>query len=434
MPISCTSAQAIQQSENLKRELIQNLNFINVFGKMETEEWSKDLWRAGNKSASCPYGTLVMPRSYGQQVRGMLNGDHRPDLFIVDDLEDAESVHQPDQRAKRKEFLYADVLGAADESADYRIIYIGTVLHDDSLLCNLLEDSSWHSVRLELCDDEFHSNWPERFPDETIAEMYARYVGQGLEDVFYREYRNLAQSPGNAPFNRADFQYYEPSQVNRALTEYFVIIDPAKTATDRSCDTAIVGVGSNMAQGKFYVEEVIAKKLHPDETAVAACSMALRLGAHYIGLEKTGSGEYATWPLENYIRMQGLPLQVVELNARRGPSQYIPVGSSKPGKDARIGAALVPLYRQRLVYHNSKCPEIGRLEQQLTRYPRGKEKDIIDALAYIVGMMDIGERFFAHNFQITEKCVQEFAFLDAEKEDRALADLYRKDRELAIHN
>jgi hypothetical protein len=154
--------------------------------------------------------------------------------------------------------------------------------------------------------------------------------------------------------------------------------------------------------------------------------MALKWKAHYIGIEKTGSGEYATWPLENYIRTRGLPFQVIELNARKGPSQYIPVGSKRPGKDSRVPAPLVPLYRQGFSSHSSKSDAIQLLERQLLDYPTGRRIDIPDALSYCVGMADIGERFCATNFTITENTKADYGYLDGAKEDAALAKLYRE--------
>ena len=424
--LSCTSHQATTHSENLKRELAQNPRYVSLFGSMESESWAKDVWIANNVSTSCPNGTMVLPRSYGQQVRGLLNGNYRPDRFIVDDFEDAESVHSEDQRAKRKEYFFADVMGSVEVNDPYRFIVVGTLLHDDSLLANLAADSSWRYIHLEICDENLRSNWPARFSDAQIAELFRNFSDQGLEDVFYREYRNLPFAPGTKPFSREMFQYHDPAQLNMRLLEHFIIIDPAKTSSPTSCDTAIICVGFSSVLQRFYVQDLVASKLHPDETAHTACEMALKWNAHYIGIEKTGSGEYATWPLENYIRTRGLPFQVMELNARRGPSQYIPAGSKRPGKDSRISAALVPLYRQGFISHNSKCEALQQLERQLLDYPTGRRIDIPDALSYCVGMANIGERFFATNFTITENTREDYGFLDGAKEDAALAKLYKE--------
>jgi hypothetical protein len=44
------------------------------------------------------------------------------------------------------------------------------------------------------------------------------------------------------------------------------------------------------------------------------------------------------------------------------------------------------------VFHNKAC--CGGLESQLLAFPRSRLADIMDALAYIVEMMELGERYF----------------------------------------
>ena len=129
-----------------------------------------------------------------------------------------------------------------------------------------------------------------------------------------------------------------------------------------------------------------------------AFKMCEKHGARVLGVEDAGSGEYITWPWQNELYRRGLThIQFVPLKAKKGPSQYVPHGSSQHGKDARIGAALVPLYNNGLIYHNKAHPLTKTLEMQLLGFPRAKSKDLIDSLAYVTGLMHEGERFFATN-------------------------------------
>jgi hypothetical protein len=64
---------------------------------------------------------------------------------------------------------------------------------------------------------------------------------------------------------------------------------------------------------------------------------------------------------------------------------------ARASKNERI-AALVPFYRLGFMYHNPRC--CAALERQLMSYPRSKKDDIMDDLAYIVEMLELGERYF----------------------------------------
>lgn len=79
----------------------------------------------------------------GKRMRGLRHGPHRPDLALLDDLENDENVRSPEQRDKLESWLLRTVLslGPADDSMD--VVYIGTILHYDSVLARTLKKPQW---------------------------------------------------------------------------------------------------------------------------------------------------------------------------------------------------------------------------------------------------------------------------------------------------
>ena len=428
VPASSTYRQSMIQSENLKRELQRNRRLHDFgFKNLQSEVWSRDMWVINTADG---HGCMVLPVSYGQEVRGIIYKNSRPTLYLVDDWETVEAVMNEEQRQKRKERFYADIMGSIDRSRkDWRIIVIGTPLHEDSLLMNLAEDPHWHSVHIELCDAEFISAWPEQQSSDEVYQMFLRYQRQGMEDAFYREYRCLCQSPDKAPFKAHMFKYFLNDQLANRFLEYFVLVDPAKSVTENSCDTAIVCVGIDIMEGEVYIVDMECSRLHVNEQIDAALSMCQRWKARTIGVEITGSGEYIEWTWRSAILERGLGYEFVPLKATKGPSQYIPENSSKHGKDARIGAALVPLYHGGKIYHPKLHPLTKKLEEQLIHYPRAKRKDLIDALAYVAGMMHKGERYFANQTVVRQARQGNYlpGGLDYRAEEASLRKLIGKD-------
>ncbi len=375
VPISCTATQAIMQGENLKRELMNNPMVKELFGPMKSDTFSKDMWVTAN-------GVAVMPRGSGQQVRGILHGNDRPGLIIVDDLEDSESVRSEEQRAKMKEWFFADVLNSVDRAGKYRVIFIGTLLHEDSLLANLLEDPNWHHVRIALCDENFKSNWPEFMSDAEVLKLAESFRKQGLIDTFYREYMGLMTAGENKDFTSAMFRGYneddEDFLVGRKDLENVVIMDPAKTTGKSSADTAIVGLGFDYKTPRVYVRDIVYGKLHPHNMYDELFGMADRLGARVIGVEVTSLNEFITYPLKTEMIRRGLHYEIVELKARSE-------------KEERI-RAMRPFYRLGFVYHNNRIS--APLEAQLLSFPHSRRLDIMDAEAYFVELLEKGERYF----------------------------------------
>lgn len=63
----------------------------------------------------------------GKKVRGRRHRNWRPDLIVLDDIENDENVNTPEQRRKLKNWFDKAVSKAGDTYTD--IMYIGTILH-----------------------------------------------------------------------------------------------------------------------------------------------------------------------------------------------------------------------------------------------------------------------------------------------------------------
>ncbi len=379
VPVSCTANAAVEQSENLKMEMMSNEDLIKFFGILKSDSWSKEKWQTST-------GIQIYPRGSGQQIRGMLYRNYRPDLFVVDDLEDPEDVRNEETRKKQWEWFHADLLGAVDKgSQNWRVIVIGTVLHEDSLLNNLFEDSSWEHLRLSLCDDNYKSFWPSYMTDEQVKGLAEDFRRNGDLDIFYREYRNMPISTEDAIFSSKHFRYYEETdesfqdQLQKGDIENIVLVDPAKTVKMSSDDSAIVGVGVNTKLNSIYYRDCVSGKFMPDEIYEHAINMCDKLGSFVLGIEVNSLNEFILYPLRNEL-------------ARRGKS-YIHIVELKPRdkKENRI-SMMAPFYRQGQIYHNRSCS--GPLEAQLMSFPRSKKSDIMDAFAYFIPVLEEGSRYF----------------------------------------
>uniref|UniRef100_A0A6M3KRD8 Putative terminase n=1 Tax=viral metagenome TaxID=1070528 RepID=A0A6M3KRD8_9ZZZZ len=409
VPMSTTSTKAVLESENLKRELMTNTLIKKVFGNVKTNNanetgidasFSKEMWIANG-------GTLVFPRGAGQQVRGVRWGKYRPDLIIVDDLEDPEAVDSEEQRKKLKQWFFADVLNSVDRSnASWKVVYIDTLKHQDSLLADLMNDNTWHHIDIDLCDDSLHSNWPAFMSDQAIKDLYESFRCQGLLDVFAREYRGQPIAKEDAIFKDSYFKYYLESDTDftekKGALDNIVIMDPAKTTKVSSDWSAIVGIGVNVELPRIYIRDIDAGMMHPDDVYARTFAMADRIGARTIGYEVTGLNEFITYPITTYMLKRGKFYNLVELKAR--------------GKKEDRIAMLNPLYRLGYIYHNKNISQL--LESQLIAFPKSKRDDVMDATAYLVEMLELGERYFAAdvNAQGEIPDVDEFEGLERENE------------------
>ncbi|GAG10249.1 unnamed protein product, partial [marine sediment metagenome] len=105
--------------------------------------------------------------------------------------------------------------------------------------------------------------------------------------------------------------------------------------------------------------------------------------AKVLGIEETSLNEFIKQPIKNEMFRRGSFFELIWLKPRGGEKKALRVKE------------LVPYYRGGYIYHNASCAVIKQLEQQLTMFPRSKLWDLMDCLAYIIQMLEVGERYFS---------------------------------------
>lgn len=399
-PISATSTGAVIQSENLKSAFTDQ-KFIAACSELyglengiKSDSFSRDMWESAN-------GVFVLPRGRGQQVRGMSFGasGKRPGLIVVDDLEEAESVLSKEQRDKTKEWFFTDVCNSVDKPLKtWRIVVIGTILHEDCLLNALINDSSWTYLNFPLCDENFKSCWVNYMTDEDVLALKKEHEDQNILAAFYREFMNVCNPSEDAVFKPEYFRYYDEAEMSQKLNleDNVIIVDPAKTAKMHSAKSAILGAA--ICRSNIYYRDLINERLRIDEIAPAAFDMADRLGAHTIAVEDAGLQDWIRHPFLNEMTARGRHYNIIWLSGKNGKEEIVSDdahravsrSASSRGKTLRV-AALAPYYRQGRIFHNKSC--CGPLEAQLLSFPLSKYWDAMDTAAYTIQVMSIGDRY-----------------------------------------
>ena len=387
--VSNSETVATMQSENIKRELMTNQYIKKVFGSVQINYDDPEIDEAFSKQSWVAFGnTLVMPRGAGQQIRGLIYRNTRPQLIIVDDLEKKEELDNPDNRFKLKQWFYSDLMRCVDRYSDkWKIVYFDTLKHYDSLLQELLKSEDWYSQRLDICDDNFNSLVPHLISTEELKREAEIHRAKGILDVFYMELRNLPIATEDASFRQEYFKYYEETELDKKNLENYIVIDPAKTANMHSADSAIVGIGVDFATSAIYIRDIVSGKFFPNELYDEMFAMRKRLNAFRVGIEVTGLEEFIKQPIQNEMLRRGPAdsFEPIWLRARGGSPD------GEKGKIKRIGS-LSPYYRNGYIYHNKN--NCAKLEAQLLSFPRSGLVDVADATAYIIELLELGGRYF----------------------------------------
>jgi predicted phage terminase large subunit-like protein len=237
-----------------------------------------------------------------QALRGKRHGPHRPDLVILDDIENDVNVESPAYRNKLQGWVEKAVakLGAADGSLD--IVMLGTVLHYDSVLVRMSRQPGWEArhfkavesfpdrmdlwdrwqeVLLNIGEDDAHAfylanrtemdrgavvNWPQ------VETLYALMVERASSETAFMSEKQGEPISEESPFRAIQFWVMKQTR-----WIFFGAVDPSlgKHGANRDPSAILVG-GLDPETGVLdVVEASIARRL-PDVIISDVIAMAKR--------------------------------------------------------------------------------------------------------------------------------------------------------------
>jgi hypothetical protein len=173
--VSKTQAQAKTHFANIKRELEHNELLAADLGPFKTDE---DVWGTHTITLA-NFDAKIVAVSRDQSIRGMRHGAHRPDLIILDDIEDSASVILESERASTYSWFQNEVMLAG--SAKTKIILLGNLLSELSLIMRVKETIEKGRMpgafrAYPLLDDNNRILWPGKFPSmEAVQELKRQF-------------------------------------------------------------------------------------------------------------------------------------------------------------------------------------------------------------------------------------------------------------------
>ncbi len=327
----------------------------------------------------------------GKRMRGLRHGPYRPDLIILDDLENDQQVRKPEQRDKLQNWLQKTVmnLGSADGSMD--IIYIGTVLHYDAVLARTLTKPLW-----KTCIFKAIKQWPERM--DLWDQWETLLLEQGIEKAqdflnthhiemhkgtaiswpgmrtlqqlmlvrsenhaaFDAEYQNDPLQGENAPFAQCIHYWSIPSED----WLYFGVCDPSlgKHGAGRDPSAILIG-GFCKATVTLHVIEASIKKRHPDTIIEDIIAFHQQYTPILWGVEAIQFQEFFAHVLVQRAEQKGIALPVKPL-------------INTTDKLLRIESLQPHMVQKHILLH----PSQHELIQQLLHFPKADHDDGPDAL------------------------------------------------------
>lgn len=372
--LSETATHAETQLQNVQRELESNELILEFFGNLKPERQDSERWTASYFETTT--GVKAAARGRGGQVRGLNVGGNRPDLIILDDVEDIDSVRTEEQRKKVRNWLYSDVIPAlAELNPNAAIVALGTLLHSESLLMTLRNDPDWTCIRFGALDSKEQPLWPEMMGLEKLHNKKLSFTRAGELNAFYMEYHNQIRNEANAKFKQS-FIIYQPASSNLMKA---IAMDPA-ISEERRADFAAIGVVGIEETGIITVCECwMAKGQTPRQLIDKFFELYLLWMPDKAGIESIAYQK----ALIHLMREE--MFRPDKQGKARPHFEVQPIThSNQRSKQVRVEGILQPRYANGYMRHARPFPQ---LETQLLDWPNGK-LDGPDVIAMAVSLLD----------------------------------------------
>ncbi len=336
-----------------------------------------------------------------KRIRGIKHGIYRVDFCIIDDLENDENVKSRKQRDKLEEWLDSSVENLGGVDGKMSIVYIGTLLHRDSLLARKLKLAFWNPAIFRALE-----SYPQNMHLWDEYERLFKYVSEREAHNFYIKNKKEMDRGAKPLWDSVSLEYlmqkrakshkaFEKEQQNRPNSENqrfdsskFKVIsktqmpkfDKTILYTDFKGDSSknssdyfgIVAGGINYNLKKLYIFYSNRNRLKGKEAIEFLIKLQKKYNFDVIGGERNGGFYFARdWFKEKCFE------EKIRCNT------YF-IHNSK-NKEFRIGELEYPIDDEDIIF----VGEHNALFNELDDFPEADHDDVSDCLAGVYALSKI---------------------------------------------
>ena len=384
--VSYDAKKADKQIMSVASELKGNARIIRDFGQLyyedaETKNQKSKIKRLGDFITT--NGVSVKATSIMIPTRGDIQDEHRPDMYVIDDIENmktARSIAITKTVIENLEELFGGV------AVDCDVLILGNRIARNGSVSKIekkLEANPKAVIHeVSIYDKNGKITWPARFvekeeqaiklnaliknPKQHYRSLAQMRVDQGT-GAFNREMRLITMDSAGAPI-KMEWIKFEPMP-DLSTMKQTVGVDPA-ISLKQTADYFAMCAGARHSEGKIYIHKILKTRCRVSQ------QVNLILNWHRMFKE-------AIFKIETVAYQQALS-QLIQDQIKNGI--YIPVKDYKPTSDkiTRMNAIAPFLERGDVVFKDT--PEIRELVDRICQFPfmdDGHDDDV-DAFMSVV--------------------------------------------------
>jgi len=361
--VSETKDQAELYVRFIKLELEENERIKQDFGDLQGYLWKDDRFITKND-------IYVLARGKGQKIRGLRHRQYRPDLVVLDDIENDKSVKNPRLIKETLRWIRETVIpGIARGGLDGTLFVIGNLLSKKSVLAELLKDKEWITklYRAEI-DDEGTPLFPAKFTKEDLKNI-KRKIGTL---AYNKEYMNDPRDDEGA-FREDWIRYYHPEEIQGKELLRVMFVDPSVGSGESNDYKAIITIGKELETGIIYVLDAFIRKCSIDQLLRIIFNRYREFNPFVVGFESNG---FQVVLADDWEKMA----------LQSGYTPAIKLINNRVNKEVRV-LSLSPIVERGIIRFLKGHSDQELLIEQLIYFPGNTNDDGPDALEGAVSLV-----------------------------------------------
>lgn len=319
----------------------------------------------------------------GGTIRGRVWGIKRPDIIILNDIQDPADMDSELIPEKDWDWFLSDVLFLGKSS---RIFMIGNNIGARCVIERVIAHAgalNFKTMRVGIADylrddgvtvEVGEPNWPARNTKDEIMSEYLALKSMGKEDHYMREKMCVNMSPLSHPLHADKLREFD--WLDKAIAEDLkdavvtTIIDPA-ISKKKTADPSVIMTIADARSGRRYVLDVDFRKRDPNELVDDIFTMTSKWHPISVGVETVAYQQALVTMLENERKRREIQpdaFRVVEIKTRQN-------------KNLKIAGRLQPMIEAGLIYVPKNASWLPAFVNQMSVWPDGEHDDIMDTLS-----------------------------------------------------
>lgn len=343
-------------------------------------------------------GVRIRAKGFETPIRGLKSNEWRPTKIYLDDVESDEHINSEEQRKKYRENYAQGIVPSIDITGSIKVR--GTILHNDSLLSNLIGQHKGTIFKaFDKADPEHTLLWPTRWTYPRLMQKKEEMEMEGKgSSKFYQEYLNEAVDDSTRTFKWEWLQKeYTPDELKFKTLATYALLDVAESKKDNA-DFTSETVFHWDSENNWFIKRAKRHKVNITGLVDLIFKIWEVDKPIRIGVEKKAFIDQIKPLLDQRSAETGIYPIVVELEPRGR------------NKEDRIRGALVGRFELgKIWFLKNAQDDQQKLKGELYDFPHSKNDDLSDGLAYgheigarplgsgpIITQSTLEQEFYAH--------------------------------------